>query len=339
MNKQSTLIKPGQEGSFMDALQKSYFHRDSEATNHVIQALNSFVAYPQSKRDEVIQAFTVKGDMPELTTRLPYVNLQLPNYDMSYEPAFRLATLDSVNGQTKLSWEIMTGSNNIVFQEMAEGQAPVISGFEGEIRRVSCKRYSGALGWTDELIRDRNISILIDRSEMFRASFYKVKADVYYRLLRLASEQETAITWQTTTETVGVTLDRDRKTINEACFQLGNKTKDKGYGDTSNASFLLYLNPGMRSRMTQALSQNSVVNATRIEYNVTPIFTFNSNLPTNAQHGILVLPGHKIQRADAMLPTTFLETNVKSMTYEEYVHAYYGGVVADTDQTLGVRFA
>jgi hypothetical protein len=339
MNKQETLFKEGQGGSFMDAVYGAFIEGDKEKARHVLTAIQAFTHYPATKRDEVIQAFTVKGDMPELTTRLPYINIQTPNYDMNYELAFRMATLDVINGVSKLSWEIVTGTDTIVFDEMAEGQSPIISSAAGTLQRVTCTRKSGALGWTEELIRDRAINTLVQRAELFRAKFYQDKANRHYSVLNTAGTAGGSISWQTTTETVGVTLDRDRKSINEAAYQIANAVKDKGYGDSANAQFILYVNPIMRSRMTNAFSQQSVVNANRIEWNVTPVYTFNSEMPTNSAYGIMVLPGNKIQRADAMAPTTFLKADVASMTYVEYVHAFYGAVAADTDQARIVQFA
>jgi len=338
----SKLIEPKDAGSFMDALYGAVVEGRSEYLPKLVNTVQAFMRFPEAKKQAEIQAFTTKGDMPELFTRLPYINILADNYDFGYEAAFRMATLDVINGQSKLTWELVTGSDNIVFAAMAEGQAPEIASATADKILARCVRRSGALGWTDELIRDRALNILVERAQLFRTKFFVNKADEHYASLTAAANVNSAITWQTTTETVGVNLDRDRKTINAASGYLANLLKDKGYGDTANANFLLFLNPtAMKARIQQALAtaNTGVIIPTQVVWNVTPIYTFNTQMPATTTTGIMVLPGNKIQRADAMQPTTFMKTDVATMTYAEYVHAYYGYIVADTDQLVEVEFA
>lgn len=339
----SQLVDPKNYGSFMDTLYNVVVDGKTDGLEKVVKTVQNFLQFPAVRKDAEIQAFTSKGDMPELFTRLPYINIQTDNFDFGYEAAFRNATLDTINGVQKLTWEIVTGSDNIVFEEMAEGQGPVVASATADKVLARCTRKSGALGWTDELIRDRALNILIERAMLFRNAYYVDKANRHYTVLRQASEAvgNTPISWQTTTETVGVTLDRDRRTLNLAAFTLANRLKDKGYGDMSNPQMLLYVNPTLKSRIQQALATNltGVIVPTQVTWNITPVYTFNANLPANTSYGLLVVPGNKLQKADAMLPTSFMKADVATMTYVEYVHSYYGAVGADTDQVLETRFA
>jgi hypothetical protein len=338
----SRLVDPKNYGSFMDALYGLVVKGDTTSQEKVLKTVQAFLEFPDKKKRLEIEAFTTKGDMPELYTRLPYINIEAKNFDFGYEAAFRPVALDSVNGVSKLTWEIVTASDNIVFSEMAEGEAPVIAGKTADRIFARCTRKSGALGWTEELIRDRALAVLIDNAEMFRNKFYYDKANRHYAGMTAASSVNSAITWQSTTETVGVNLDRDRKTLNVAAGYLANLLKDKGYGDTANATFLLFINPtAMKSRIQTALStaMTGVIVPTQVVWNIVPVYTLNANLPATSTTGIMVLPGNKIQRADAMAPTSFMKANVASMTYEEYVHAFYGYAIADTDQLVNVQFA
>jgi len=339
----SELIEPANAGEFMDHLYGMVIHGHTENTHRILKNIQAFLKYPETKKKAEIQAFTTKGDMPELFTRLPYINILAKNFDFGYEAAFSEATLDTINGERKLTWELVTGSDNIVFSEMAEGEAPIIASANAEKTLARCTRKSGALGWTDELIRDRSLNILIDRANLFRNKFFEDKANRHYAGLTAGAtaSDNAPVAWQSTTETVGVTLDRDRKTINYAAGVLANANKDKGYGDTANANFLLFLNPiamKARGQLAFATGNTGVIIPTQIVWNVTPIYTLNSKMPSNNQYGLMVLPGNKIQRADAMQPTSFMKNDVASMTYQEYVHAYYGYILADTDQIVEVRF-
>ena len=342
MRDHAQLVDPKNYGSFMDSLYGMIVKGENTNSEKILKTIQAFLAYPEDRKQLEIQAFTTKGDMPELYTRLPYINILAKNFDFGYEAAYAPAVLDVINGERKLTWELVTGSDNIVFSEMAEGEAPVVSSATATKTLARCTRKSGALGWTDELIRDRALNILIQRAELFRNKFYEDKANRHYAGMTAAAALNSPISWQSTTETVGVTLDRDRKTINAAAGYLANLLKDKGYGDTANANFLLFLNPvAMKARAQVALAtaNTGVIVPTQVVWNVTPIYTLNTEMPATTTTGIMVLPGNKIQRADAMMPTSFMKADFASMTYQEYVHAYYGYVLADTDQLVPVQFA
>jgi hypothetical protein len=336
------LVDPKNYGSFMDSLYGMVVNGDTTSQEKITKTIQAFLGFPEQKKKLEIEAFTTKGDMPELFTRLPYINIATKYFDFGYEAAYSPAVLDVINGQSKLTWELVTGSDTIVFSEMAEGEAPVVASATATKVLARCTRHSGALGWTDELIRDRSLNILIQRAELFRNKFYEHKANQHYAGMTAAATVNSPITWQTTTETVGVTLDRDRKTINAAAGYLANLLKDKGYGDTANANYLLFLNAtAMKARAQVALAtaNTGVIIPTQVVWNVTPVYTLNTEMPATTTTGIMVLPGNKIQRADAMQPTSFMKVDVASMTYQEYVHAYYGYTLADTDQLVLVQFA
>ena len=183
---------------------------------------------------------------------------------------------------------------------------------------------------------------MVDKALAFRNKFWTNKADNHYTLIAAAAAGNV-------TAYQGVAGDgqarRDILTINLAAFTLGNRLKDKGYGDMATAPLILYANPYDEQRIEAAFRTitNALVGTNNIGQQVTKrpirrIYTYNSNIVSGSP--IMCLPGQKSQKADAMQPTTYTQPK-DPLTLNELqaVWAIYGAVCADTDQfqtiTLG----
>lgn len=169
------------------------------------------------------------------------------NFDLGWEKAFK--TVPVATGQD--SWEIHTVESGLTFKKMKEGQRLDVYGVSGTKVTVYVEKRGGAIGWTDEMLRFRKIAAMLDRMEIFRNRYWENKANEHYALLAAA------IVGNTTTYQGAAAdgqLRRDIKTINRAAYDLGNATKDSGYGDTATARLLLYANPLYKERIEAAFT-------------------------------------------------------------------------------------
>jgi hypothetical protein len=124
------------------------------------------------------------------------------------------------------------------------------------------------------MIRYRKVAAMVDMAQIFRNRFWSNKADNHYLLLATAA----AVAGQTTTYQGAAAdgqLRRDILTINEAAFQLANRCKDKGYGDTASLPLVLYANPKDKGRILAAFAAttgqmtNVAGGAVAIHWNIT----------------------------------------------------------------------
>lgn len=293
-------------------------------------ALQAFMGKPVKKYQKHIQAVGVSTDFAIVTKDSFNVNVQMDDYDMGWDQSFRKVTL----GKGQDSWEIYEVGNSLTFYKVEEGQRIEVAGLSGTKVQANVEYYGGAIGWTDKMIRFRKVPAMVQMAEIFRNNFYINKADNHYALLAAAAALNV-------TAYAGVAangqLQRDIQTINAGCFALADRCKDKGYGNMANPRLLMYYNPLDKNRIAAALRATTTALATAgatgdtIGYNITPIPTFNSNIVAGSP--ILVLPGNKIQCADAMTPTVFnQEQDALTLNRLQAVWAIYGAIVADTDQ-------
>lgn len=326
---------------FFQKLQKGIEYKNPELISDCKVALQAFVGEPKKAIKQKIQAMNkiqatgvgVSTDFAFVTTDNFNVTLESDNFDMGWEQSFRQVTLD----KGKLYWEIYNVANSLTFYKVEEGQKIEVAGLTGTKLLAEAEYYGGAIGWTDKMIRAREVPAMIDLAQVFRNKFWVSKGNVHYALLATAAAL-TVVAWQGAAAD-GRTL-RDILTINEAAFQLGNTNKDKGYGDAANAPFILYANPQDEERIEAAFRVTSgqlaaarengiAITARRIRR----IYTYNSNIVAGSP--IMIWPGQKIQKADAMQPTTYgPELDILSLNRVQSVWAIYGGTVADSDQCI-----
>lgn len=320
---------------FFDAIAEASKTSNPELKAKVQATWAGFMSAPVIATKKKIQAVGVSTDFEQLTADAFNVTVQADNFDLGYERAFRTVPL----GQNQDFWEIYDVANGLTFNKVEEGQRIQVDELSGTKEIVYVDYYGGALGWTDKMIRYRKVAAMTDMAMIFRNKFWSNKADNFYLLLSVAAAGNVTAYQAGTGE-----LQRDIATINLAAFTLADRCKDKGYGDMASANMLLYYNPRDKARILAAFQATTSVLAQAgaagqaIQWNITPIPTFNSNVVTGSP--LLVLPYNKIQKAEDLAPTTFTAPK-DPLTLNELqaVWAIYGGAVGDTDQcqeiTLG----
>jgi hypothetical protein len=309
--------------------------------HRVKHAMQAFLYKPKTILKKRIQAVGVSTDFAILTKDSFNVTLESDNFDMGWEKAFRAVTL----GKGQDSWEIYNVANSLTFTKVEEGQRIEVAGLTGTKTSGVVDYYGGAIGWTDKLIRFRKVPAMIQLSEVFRNKFWANKADNHYSLLAAAAALN--VTAYQGVAGNGRTR-RDILTINQAAFTLTNRLKDKGYGDMANAQLIMYANPfdedrieaafrAVTNSMVQVLGQNEVAEQITSR-RITRIYTYNTSIVSGSP--IMVLPGQKIQKADALAPTVYnQEQDILTLNKVQAVWAIYGAIIADTEQcqqlTLG----
>ncbi len=304
---------------------------DSAKFHKTKLALQAFTYKPQTLMRKKIQAVGVSTDFPIITKESFNVTIESDNFDMGWEQAFRQVPL----GKNQDSWEIYNVANSLTFYQVEEGQRIEVAGLSGSKATGVVDYYGGAIGWTDKMIRFRKVPAMIQMAETFRNKFWVNKANNHYALLAAAAALNV-------TAYQGVAADgqarRDILTINRSAFNLTNRLKDKGYGDMANAPLIMYANPFDEDRIEGAFRtiSNALVGTNNIAQQVTSrritrIYTYNTNVVSGSP--ILVLPGQKIQKADALAPTVYnQEQDILTLNKVQAVWAIYGAIVADTDQ-------
>jgi len=334
---------------FLDMLSRTIDGKQTpEDLQQVRAALQAFVALPVKEKKKIqamkqkIQGFAVSSDFENLVTSAFNVTIAEDNFDMGWEAAFQDVPRDA----DKNFWEIGDIENGVTFRKVPEGDRIQVDKISGTQQLVYVDYYGGALGFTDMAIRFRKLAQMYMAARAFRNKFYANKADNHYALLAAAAALN-VLPWQ---GGGGLgQIQRDILTINEGAFLMGDANKDKGYGDMANTPLILYANPGDRARIeaafvvttnflaTAAIAAGDPAQAITAQP-IRRIYTYNSQIVRGFP--ILVLPGNKIQKNEAMAPTTYTaQDDVLTLNRTQSVWSIYGATVADTDQvgtlTLG----
>jgi len=325
--------------AFFDAVAESMQKPSFELKKKIQATWGAFMLKPRVNMVKRIQAIGVSTDLEKITADAFNVTVDSAIYDLGYEQAYQKIQL----GRNQDFWEIYDVTNGLTFRKVVEGERIQLEGISGSKVTAYVDYYGGAIGWTDKMIRYRKIGPMVQLASIFRNRFYSKKANVHYALLAAAAALNIT-TYQ------GAAADgelrRDIETINLAAYTLTNRVKDKGYDpqNMAEARLLLYANPKDRARIraAQQATASSMAqvasNAAQVDWNITPIFTYDSNVSSGSP--ILVLPGNHIQAATDMEPTTF--TSPKDpLTLNELqaVWSIYGATVADTDQCQQVTLS
>jgi hypothetical protein len=316
---------------FADTLYKGIIEKDVVAAQQAAVAIQAFMTKPVRMLKKKIEAFSVSTDFAQLTQNAFTLTIESDNFDMGWEAAYRTVPLDP----KKNFWTIYNVINGIQFYKMPEGGRVKMDGMTGSKTTAYVDYYGGALGFTDHMIRYREIPAMVDIAAAFRNKFFAQKADNHYALLAAAAAFNTTAYQGVAGD--GVTR-RVLLTLNRAAFTLGNRCKDKGYGDMANAPLIFYANPIDEEKIEAAFKTVTAdvvaarENGTAITQRpIRRVYTYNSNVTAN--HPILVLPGQKIQKADGMQPTTYVApVDPFTLNQSQAVWAIYGAAIADTDQ-------
>lgn len=307
---------------------------EQEAT--VTVALQAFVHQVASgSQDQAIQAFSGSSDLPELTKDVFNVTLAQPNFDLGWARAFKGVKLR----KGELDWEIATMSDPAEFELTPEGAKCRMGSVSGGKVTAGIQKYSKGLGLTWELMEGRKLSQFIEKLEGTRAKLYGLWSLIHYGLLATAAANN-QVSWQgTATDT---NLVRDIATLNKGAFDLAEANKDKGYGDMASPQLLLYISPKYRGRVNAALKASlealtaGANNASPVDWTITPVYTFNSQIPANK--AVLVLPGNKIQNAVYLREFNQKRKSIETLSEERSYWSAFGAIVADNDQCYELAF-
>lgn len=285
-----------------------------------------------------IQAFGVSTDISEITTSVWNATQEEENFDLNWSMAFR--TIPVRKGQ--LEWTIGNVSSGVAFKLLEEGEKVDFYGISGTKQTVTIDLYGAGLILTWRTIEGRDLATFYQNLVDFRAKRQKLYADTHYGLLATAGALN-AVAWQ------GVSTDsqvsRDIATINKARSDMAVALKDKGYGDTANARYLLYYNDNMRERIAAAMRVTSAAlvagganqGAQEMYANIRPFSTLNTNI--SATTAIMVLPGQKIQNSMYMQEKVFERQDGDSMNYLKSSFTAFGAAVGDSDQCSTLSFS
>lgn len=328
---------------FVETLARGIDTGDMRAKMQCKVALQAFLMKPKREVAKKIQAFRaiqavgVSTDFAKLVSDAFSVTIAEANFDLGYQGAFKTVPL----GTGQDTWDIYDVQNGLTFHLVKEGGRIRVDELSGSLITCHVDYYGGAIGWTDQMIRYRKIAAMVDMATIFRNRFWSNKADNHYLLLATAAAGSVT-GWR------GAVADgqlrRDIQTINRAAFDLCDRCKDKGYGDTAAVQLIMYANPLDKARINAAFAAATQYMAAAqgpaviVQWNIQVVYTFNANIVAGSP--ILVLPGNKLQAAEDMPPTTFVAPK-DPLTLQEVqsVWSIYGAAVGDTDQcqqlTLG----
>jgi hypothetical protein len=292
----------------------------------------------QAYQNKKIQAlgYTVSTDFVDTANQSFNAFFEQAEYDMGWENYFKLVPVSPY----KRSWEIHTVKNGLAFKKLKEGETVEIYGLNSDKDIISCDKYGGAMGWSDELIRFREVAAMADIAETFRNRYHENKASNHYVLIYNAAKLH-PIAYQ------GAVADgrlrRDIDTLNQGVYQLGKINKGKGYaGNMSRPNVLLTADPIFMGRIEAAIRATTanmapaLAGGTEVNYPIQRQYTFDSNFEGKIIMGI---PGNKSQRADILAPTQFTDTNILNLTYIQAVYSYYGAGIGDTEQFVELKFS
>lgn len=307
-----------------------------------IQSFMQSVAVKEGA-DKFIQAFSGSSDLPVLTKDVFNVTTNIPEFDTFWQKVYKGVPLKK--GQ--LSWEIANVTSGLTFELIPEGGKAKFYGISGVKTDAKINKYGAGIGLTWELIEGRKLYQFIELMEDTRAKLNDLWANIHYGLIATAAAIN-VVAWQGAA--TDPTLERDIATINLGYQTIGAACKDKGYGDMANSQMIIFCPPSLKSRIMQSIRATSadiirgrVAGATGskagqvIEYNVTPYFSWNSNLPANK--GVMILPGRKIQNSVYLRELGLSEKDIETLSELRTYWTAFGAIVADTDQTAELAFA
>ena len=295
------------------------------AMQHFMVQLATKTKHENKELVAAMQQFTTKGDFPAEILQVLEKFHATDNWDTGYE---RLFDIRDFEGTNESGFDILDVQSGLAFSKVAVGQKAQVYKASGSKVSVSFDQYGGGLGWNRVWFDDRKYWQIEDTAIAFRNAAYSSRASNFYALIEAISGVDLA--WQGATADSEV--NRDIKTIDQACLNILEAVKNKGYGVSANSRIRLLAPLALRRRLTAALNQlNQSVQGSpnAIQYNIEPIYSLM--LTDNTKYYV-ALPGIKNKggyRQDLTLfglfdPLTYADTVVGWMRY--------GGAIGDTDQ-------
>ena len=307
---------------------------------HFFNAPSELVGVGSKQVLSNIQAFTQKGDIPDLPASLILdVFNKIENYDMRAEQAYKLRQFDP--GQDTFS--IVDVSNFFTFDKLPQGGKVEIKHVTGTVAYVKAVRYADGFGWEIEMIEDRRFGEMVQLAEQFRDAYYTRRGKVHYTALVEAAKSASSATAGTPTAYQSGLNDNEKlaKTISLCASTIGDKVKNLGvHPDPAMAPILIYCKPADYDRMVTAVNtrQTSAASSFALQsrqYTVLPSYMLKDKDGNEiaANTAVMVLVGGKIQRADKTPPTTYTAEDITSFSQLQTVRARFACAVAEPKQT------
>jgi len=334
---------------FMDACQAGFlglatdtFGRNPDRATRAkaAQMVGARVRAYQNQPNQIAKAkfTTVSSDLPQMNTNGFDVIYAQQQYDLDWMLSFKEVPVDP----GKNFFEIATIENGLSVQLVPEGGKLALGTMTGSKVVVYVNKYGQGIQWTDEMIRFRQLGMMMEISESQVEAHWADKADRHYTALYAAGSSNATTAYQT--ETGNTQVDNDIATLNQAYADALVQNKDKFRGLSANETMILYLPVAAKGRIeraTKKLINDVQTSATRAVWNIRPVYTLNENIDTlsgDSFTGLLVLPGRKIQTGQVLAPTIYSEQDILSLSYIQTAWQYYGSAVAEITQTRLVSF-
>lgn len=294
--------------------------------------------YKPGAKEVSIQAFTGAQDIPDPQFAFD-VFQKISNWDNRYENAFKVRSFDANKG----SFSIVDITNAFTFDEVPEKGDITVKKVKGSSIDVKAVTYADAVGWTWEMIEDRQYSEMFEILNLMVQEFSSSKSRNYYRLITNAAYDtvlgNASVAWQgVTTDSV---LTRDRLTLMKAANDVAVACKDLGLvPDVASARFDAYAPPTIALRLQNAMNAvlgnaNGIGGVPPYNININPTFNLRrTSGSVGTTDFILVLSGGKTQRGDKLPPTSYQRDEILSFQSITSVRARYAGVVAEPKQTI-----
>lgn len=327
-------LKDGGQGDFTVGKVKA---NAKQVQAFVGKQVQNFIRAGYNKLGEgkFIQAFTGTSDMTVIDTNVWNAFQEENAYDVLWQRAFRAVPLRK--GQ--LDWSIGTVTSGVALKLLEEGEKVDYAAISGSKIKGEVDLYGGGLEIDWKTMEGRDLAGFYNSMSDFKAKRMEKQATIFYGLLAAAATE--VIDYQLTTD--DPTIDRDIATINKGYETVSEECKDLGFGDTANASMLLYHSPNLKGRVQQALRATSEIviasggRGQLVNHTIEPLVTWNSSIPTNK--AMMVLPGNKIQNSNYMKEKTFERINPDNLSWLKSSFSAFGGVVGETAQTAMLEFA
>lgn len=288
-----------------------------------------------------IQAFTQKGDIPEVPASLLLdVFNKIENYDMRAEQAYKLRQFDP--GQDTFS--IVDVNNFFTFDKLPQGGKVEIKHVTGTIAYVKAVRYADGFGWEVEMLEDRRFGEMVQMAEQFRDAYYLRRGKVHYTALVEAAKSASSATAGTPTPYASTGLsdtEKLAKTISTCASVIGSAVKNLGvHPDPAMAPMLIYCDPSDYDRLVTAVNVKAPFAASGFalqgrQYTVLPSYMLKDKdgVAIAANRAIMVLAGGKIQRGDKTPPTSYNAEDIQTFSQMQTVRARFACAVAEPKQT------
>ena len=278
--------------------------------------------------------FTTEANLPEVTTRTWSPEYPQGYYDMNYSMLFQTEPVESNRG----FFEVPSIERAFVFKQVGEGAEVDINTVSGSLITVPLIKFAAGLGWTDEMIRFRQLGRLLRSSENLRDSYYESKSNYHYNLLKTAGDAipdgdagRTALSTGSTdaVENIIVTLDSAASSLIERC-------KDLGFTNILGRPQYLLCHHRNRTRVMQALRRtvnDAEGSALQINQTIIPVFTATDSLAAAPTVGYLMFAGNYLRKAETSGgPFTVTKANSRNLVYDQVSWSYWNAVVGNNAQ-------